>query len=338
MLQSNNQRIAYLDILRLLATFAVIFIHITADGLPFSFMQYNWYVAVVGGSLVRWAVPVFVMISGALYLNPHKEITTGLVLKKKIPRLLLAYVAWWLIYALAIVTVWCLIKKEPFQTEWIAPHYHLWFLPMLAGVFLLIPLLRPIAANEKLLRYALVIWLCYLACSFAFVKEIKQITPLFAMNTIVGYAGYFLLGYFLSTLETSKRQRIVIYILGILGALVTIGGSIGLSAYTGAFNEKFYAFLSLHVAMMSMALFVFVKDKALHVGHRTQRLLEIVRYDLFGVYLTHDLWLMVLNKDVVRDLTNHALTLPLICLVTFVLSLYTTKLIRKIPFLKHIVA
>lgn len=337
MLQSTNQRIAYLDILRLLATFAVILIHIIADVLPLSFMQFNWYVAVVGGSLVRWAVPVFVMISGALYLDPQKEITMGLVLKKKIPRLLLAYAAWWLIYALAILTVWCFIKKEPFQAEWIAPHYHLWFLPMLAGVFLLIPLLRPIAANEKLLRYALVIWLCYLACSFAMVKEIKQFTPLFAMNTIVGYAGYFLLGYFLSILETSKRQRIVIYLLGIIGALATIGGSIGLSVYTGAFNEKFYSFLSLHVAMMSMALFVFVKENSCHIGTGTQRLLEFVRYDLFGVYLTHDLWLMVLYKDVIRNLTNHVLTSLLICLLTFVLSLYTTKLIRKIPFVKHIV-
>lgn len=336
--QSNPQRIAYLDILRLIATIAVIFIHVTADGLPFSFMQYNWYVAVTGGSLVRWAVPVFVMISGALYLNPHKEVTTGMVLKRKIPRLLLAYVAWWLIYALAIVTVWHILKKEPFQMEWIAPRYHLWFLPMLAGVFLLIPLLRPIAANGKLLHYALVIWLCYLCGSFFFDNEIKQITPLFAMNTIVGYAGYFLLGYYLSTLETTKRQRVIIYVLGVLGALFTLGGSVGLSVGKGAFDEKFYSYLSLHVAMMAIALFVFVKEKSCHIGNRTQRMLEAVRYDVFGVYLVHDLWLMVVNKEVVRNITNHALTLPLICLTVFVLSLFTTKLIRKIPILKHIVA
>lgn len=338
MSQSNKQRIAYLDFLRLIATIAVIFIHVTADGLPFSFMQYNWYVAVTGGSLVRWAVPVFVMISGALYLDPHKEVTTGMVLKRKIPRLLLAYVAWWLIYALAIVIVWHVLKKEPFQTEWVTPRYHLWFLPMLAGVFLLIPLLRPVAANGKLLRYALVIWLCYLGGNFAFAKEIKQITPLFAMNTIVGYAGYFLMGYYLSTLNATKRQRVIICVLGILGALFTLGGSIGWSAIKGAFDEKCYSYLSLHVAMMAMALFVFVKEKSGHIGNRTQRLLDAVRYDLFGVYLVHDLWLMVVNKEVVRDFANHALTLPLICLTVFVLSLFTTKLIRKIPFLKHIVA
>lgn len=335
---SYTQRIAYLDILRVLATFGVIFIHVTADGLPFSFMQYNWYVAVVGGSLVRWAVPVFVMISGALYLNPQKKITTGTVLKKKIPRLLLAYVAWWLIYALAIVIVWRVIKKEPFQMEWVTPHYHLWFLPMLAGVYLLVPVLRSIASDEKLLRYALVIWLCYLAGSFAFVKEIKQITPLFAMNTIVGYAGYFLLGYYLSIIKTTKRQRTIIYILGIIGALVTIGGSVGWSASKGEFVEKCFSYLSIHVALMSVALFVFVKEKTVEIGRGANRLLEAVRFDLFGVYLTHDLWLMVINKDEVRNLCNHAVSLPLICIVVFVLSLYTTKLIRKIPFVNKIVA
>lgn len=335
--QSNPQRIAYLDLLRLIATFAVIFIHVAADGLPFSFLQCNWYVAVVGGSLVRWAVPVFVMVSGSLYLNPQKAITSGTILKKKVPRLLLAYVVWWLIYALAIVTVWHFIKKDPLQMDWFAPHYHLWFLPMLAGVFLLIPLLRPIAADEKLTRYALAIWLCYMVGSFVFVKEIKQITPLFAMNTIVGYAGYFLLGYYLSTLKTTKRQRTVIYVLGIVGALVTIGGSIGWSVFKGEFDEKFFTCLSIHVALMSAALFVLVKEKASNVGPRTCRWIDGVRYDLFGVYLIHDLWLMVINKDVVRNLCTHAITLPLICIVVFVLSLYTTKLIRKVPFVNKIV-
>ena len=333
---NNTQRIAYLDILRLIATLAVIFIHVVADGLPLSFGQYNWYVAVVGGSLVRWAVPVFVMISGALYLNPQKQITTETVLKRKVPRLLLAYVSWWLIYALAIVLVWYVIKKEPFQFEWLAPHYHLWFLPMLCGVYLLIPLLRPIASDRKLLRYALLIWLFYLAGSFVFVDEIKQIAPLFAMNTLVGYAGYFLLGYYLSSLETTKGQRWVIYILGMLSALATIGGSIGLSLSKGAFDEKFYTYLSVHVMMMAAALFVFVKERTAGRGSKTYRLVDYVRHDLFGIYLTHDLWLMVLNKEIVRNVFNQAFTLPLICIAVFVLSLYTTKLIRKIPFVNKI--
>ena len=119
MTQSNTPRIAYLDLLRVLATLAVIYIHVNADGLLVMDSQYDWYVAMVGGSLVRWAVPVFVMISGALYLNPQKSITTETVLKRKIPRLLLAYVAWWVIYATAIVLVWVVIKKEPLQTDWL---------------------------------------------------------------------------------------------------------------------------------------------------------------------------------------------------------------------------
>ena len=337
MAQSNTQRIVYLDLLRVPATLAVIYIHVNADGLLVMGSQYDWYVAMVGGSLVRWAVPVFVMISGALYLNPQKLITTETVLKRKIPRLLLAYVAWWVIYAAAIVLVWVVIKKEPLQKDWLMPHFHLWFLPMLAGVFFLIPLLRVIASDEKLLRYALVIWLCYLVGSFAFVKEFEQISPLFEMNLVFGYSGYFLLGYYLSTLKTTKRQRTVVYVLGVVGALITIVGAIEMSLHSGTFDDKFYTCLSLHVMLMATALFVLVKDRSINIGKKTEKLIGYMRADLFGIYLTHELWVMVVNKDPIRDMCNHVITLPLICVTVFILSLFTTKLIRKIPYVKTIV-
>lgn len=100
MQQKSNQRIVYLDLLRIMATFAVIFLHVTAVEVnSFSFSR-NWYIATIGDSLVRWSVPVFVMISGALFLNSNKEVTCAEILKKRIPRLLLAYAFWSVLYAL----------------------------------------------------------------------------------------------------------------------------------------------------------------------------------------------------------------------------------------------
>ena len=327
MTQQNIQRVAYLDILRVLATFGVIFIHITADGLPQPMTQFNWYVAMVGDSLVRWAVPVFVMISGTLFLIPEKEISYKNILTKKVSRLLIAYISWWFIYALAIILVWHFYKNEPILTDWIMPHYHLWFLPMLMGVYLLMPLLRKIAANEKTLRIVLIVWLFYLFGNFVFAEVINENIPLYVMNILVGYSGYFLLGYFLSITESVKWQRMVIYVAGILGVVITIVG----------FDEIMISCLSVNVMMTATAVFVFVKENTTEIKPLISRFLGYVRYDLFGIYLVHPMWLMVVNKDIFRDSCNHLISLPIICILTFALSLYTTKLIRKIPFVRRIV-
>ncbi len=63
-LEAKTERTAYFDYLRVFATFAVIVIHVSAQ---------NWYITDVNEiywqtynfyeSIVRWAVPVFVMIS-----------------------------------------------------------------------------------------------------------------------------------------------------------------------------------------------------------------------------------------------------------------------------------
>lgn len=68
--EEKRERFVYIDCLRVLATFGVIVLHVSS---------WNWSSAIIGGvewkvltfynGLVRWCVPVFVMISGALFLG-----------------------------------------------------------------------------------------------------------------------------------------------------------------------------------------------------------------------------------------------------------------------------
>lgn len=339
-ISNETQRVVYLDILRVIATIGVIFLHVSCREYYSAFISYNWYLAAINGSLVRWSVPIFVMISGALFLNPAKEISIRDLLTKKIPRLLMAYIFWWIIYS-AIMTFSSLFFGDiiglPFSYDFLAPHFHLWFLPMLMGIYLLIPFLRKIAADEKLLRFALILWIVYLTGSFFMVIEIPQITPLFDMNIIVGHTGYFLLGYYLSKVSISAKQLKIIYLLGIIGFIFTVAGNIILSIHDGDSNDMFLDTLSIFVVLMAAALFVFIKEITPEIESKTAKFVAYVRQDLFGIYLTHALWLTVLNRAVIRNLCNQAITIPLIAIAVFVLSLYTTKLIRKIPFLKKFV-
>ncbi len=99
------ERKIYCDYLRLLATFAVIILHVSAS---------NWYSANVNSiewqsfnfydSIVRWCVPIFVMISGSLFLN--KDISLKTIYNKYIPRMIIAFFTWSIFYAL-------MAKKHP---------------------------------------------------------------------------------------------------------------------------------------------------------------------------------------------------------------------------------
>lgn len=92
-------RVVYFDYLRVFATFAVMILHISAQ---------NWYTTDVNGfewqvfnfydSIVRWGVPIFVMISGSLFLD--REIPLRKMYSKYIFRMAISFFVWSVIYAI----------------------------------------------------------------------------------------------------------------------------------------------------------------------------------------------------------------------------------------------
>ena len=325
-IQKSPERIAYLDVLRLLATIAVIWLHVTcADFLSFA-GDANYYQSLVYDSLSRWCVPVFVMISGALFLRPEKRISLKGLYVKSIGRLVACYVLWALIYYFVFsydgaFSLGFLLK----------PHFHLWFLRMLAFVYVLVPVLRLVAVNEKITLYCLIVWMVYLFLGF------WGRFDLFMLNPVIGYAGYFLLGYYLSQKTFSKKQVLLACLVGLAGLLVTVFGTYVLSEKGHQANERYFSYLSLNVAVMAMPVFIVVKQWSPKLGKKILGFSDLVRKDLFGVYLTHALWLPLVNTVAFRHWCSPLITIPLITVTVFLLSLALTKLIRLIPGLKKIV-
>ena len=90
-MQSPQERVVYADLLRIFATFAVIVMHVAASGwssTPVS--SFDWQVYNLYDSLARWAVPVFVMLSGMFLLDPQKDTSTAKIYRKYILRIILA--------------------------------------------------------------------------------------------------------------------------------------------------------------------------------------------------------------------------------------------------------
>jgi small-conductance mechanosensitive channel len=141
-----------MDCLRLLAMIAVIVIHVVA--LQWDKVQLHtgdWFVVCAYNGSVRWGVLVFLMISGALFLDPQKQLPLRTIYGKYILRLIIAYFAWGALYALFAFDG----SLSGFAENLITGYYHMWYLPVLAGLYAMLPLLRKITEDPKLHGYIL---------------------------------------------------------------------------------------------------------------------------------------------------------------------------------------
>ncbi|MDQ6971139.1 MAG: acyltransferase family protein, partial [Mariprofundaceae bacterium] len=78
----------WLDNSRVLAVFAVILVHVS-DGFVSHYPMGSeyWWIGNIYDSAVRWCVPVFVMISGALLLDPAKHENLNTFYRKRFSRI-----------------------------------------------------------------------------------------------------------------------------------------------------------------------------------------------------------------------------------------------------------
>lgn len=80
----DDKRVGYFDILRIVSIFFVIVIHVTSVGLRLcETATPAWNVNWLLNSVSHWAVPVFFMVSGALFLEPSRGLTLKKLYKKK---------------------------------------------------------------------------------------------------------------------------------------------------------------------------------------------------------------------------------------------------------------
>ena len=156
LIKISQNRVVYLDVLRILATFAVITIHVCTQNwnrVPLN--SYEWNVFNIYSSFSRWAVPIFVMISGALFLDNRRTINIKKLYTKNILRIITAFIFWSMLYAIIENVVFGKnrVNIKLFIRSFIVGHYHLWFLPMILGLYILTPILRKITSDKKTTEY-----------------------------------------------------------------------------------------------------------------------------------------------------------------------------------------
>lgn len=335
----KKERIWYWDILRIAAVIFLVIRHISTASFDFvEPLGAKWWVFNVYGSLAAWMVPVYLMLSGASFLDPEKEVTVRSIWSKNIFRMFLAFVVWSILYA-----VYNHISGQDAHTDWIemlfTGHFHLWFLPMIMGIYMLLPLLRAISRNLKGTAYVFFISLI-MSVAFPMMQDLgwmpdaELITGMNNVGFISSHVCFFFAGWLFHKVELSKKQRCFLYTVGILATIIVFWGTWQLTLRDGVHNEDMQSDSNLLTGIQGIALFVLVKElcKNKRYSLETQEALKTYSSLTFGVYLVHVMLIALLDRFGFSPITyNAGWMIPLIFFLVTPMSFFITWLLRKIP-------
>lgn len=344
---ASEKRDLSMDILRIIACVMVIGIHTSAEGwYDISPRTYNWTMLNFYDTVCRPAVPLFVMISGSLFLRKDVIDRRKLWLKN-ILHLLILYIVWDLFYIVMNKGVHKVLADPEIIWQQILeakPQYHLWYLRTQLNLYAIAPLLYVLvrSMDRKLIRYFMVLFLVFgilprTICDLPFVsKWINEQINLFVDMDLMRYAGYFLLGYFLSDPEISgkipaKTLRITY--------LVTLVLAAGLNQWIAAADnwptQALYGNFSLPVAIETVCLFLLVRQRfaGQPLTERTALWIRRISESTLFVYLVHPFVIQRLHFYLHLYTFNFNLlfSVPMMVVLVFCLSSCAGMILKKIP-------
>lgn len=316
----------FIELLRCMAAIAVVIIHVLAPYRDIDIGSGNWLVAITFNVASRWAVPIFIMITGALMLADTRPFNLRDYLVHRCRKVVVPFVSWSVLYAfLAGLTftfsrgfqynfseVWPLLKGALEEPTWYHLGFYYYFLPL----YLVIPLLTPMVqrlSNDNL-------WLLtagWLVLATLYFLRID----LPGMVNMVMYGGYLVFGYVLMRTPLNDRQRLT---LACAASVALVIGIIGVWDYSttaeGYAPGRFTSYKTINTALIAGTLFALVYRYADAVSGRGRATVAFIsRYSL-GLYLIHPLVLWPV-RELAFSPAPTLLAIPLLVLVVTVISL-----------------
>ena len=344
-MKSENKTLWY-DNLRVIATIGVIGIHVSSAYQPLSgsISAYDFWVGNIFCSLSRFAVPVFVMLSGALLLS--KDYSIGTFLKKRLVRLLIPFIFWSFAYiANSLINdfeagsrpgFWEIARNIFVQLR-DGSSGHFWYIYMIIGLYLFIPIIGKWVRNatEKEMLYFLGIWGCVLILDQPLISKIK---PDIDLSYFSGFLGYLVLGHYLKIKSFGSQNRTNIIALTLIGLVLssTILGTFLVHLYTNKYVSTFYEPLSPNIMLYAMGLFILFKNKDVNARPIVFTRNFISKYS-YGIFLVHVFAISKLDDFNIRwNFINPIVGIPIVIFIVLITSALTIFIINKLPLGKNV--
>jgi len=345
-----DKRMVHYDLVRIIAIFAVIVVHTSGTfyRVLAPITSFNWQISNIYSTAGKFSICIFIMVSGLLFLNPKKNITIKSLYRKNILRIVTAFIFWSVAYAL--FGLYVKIKMNGFSVgqlhgffiDFVTGNYHMWFCYMIIGIYMIVPFLRLISSDEKLMKYYIILSVIFMSTMPVILLlpdavsiPINIVVTQLRMNFVLGWVGIFILGYYLSFCNITKKAETTIYILGILSLIFTIVANSLMSIRNNQSYEPLYDLTNINILLTAIAVFVYFR---LHVSkvefsERTKKLILILSECSFGVYFIHVFFIIMFQQyGLDKLLYNAVIAVPVLSVAGFVFSTIVIYIFRKIPF------
>ena len=278
-----------------------------------------------------WAVPAFVVLSGYHTLPSIERTGAGDYYRRRIGGVILQTLFWSILFSIA----GCLRNDADIlglAGKWLrcVPFFHLWFVYMLLGLYLMAPLCWAVARRPV----GVVAVLC-LQLAVSLNPGMWDADPWrFPILISIPYAAMFTIGGIISRRGISPLAGRCSVVLAAAYFCFMICMSASGGAHAGYPIFHYLGFTGIwggvSVTVASLYLGRIIPDVVAQMLFRTSRL-------VFGVYLVHPLVMTVLVKVVPSSLWGFVTVRIALCLATCVAGFVFAALCRRLPCLRRIV-
>lgn len=353
-LQQNN-RVVFLDYLRVLACFMVIFVHSCeffytgADGCTLTNDYDRFWVSLIDG-MFRISVPLFVMTSSYLLL-PLKE--SGVpFFKRRFTRVVVPFLVWSVLYA-TVPVLYGDLTVEDMKSYLVRLLYnfnmnsgHLWFIYMLIGLYMFMPVLSPWLkqVSKKGEQAFLVVWFIT-----TFHHPFKEWVgdgwygecfwnEFHSFWYFSGYIGFLVLAHYIRTyMDWSKKKCLQVGTVAFLiGSAFTIYSFYSRTQVMSDLYaiEIFWRFCTPNVAIATVGFFMMLKAVTFDKAWLYKPVLSISKLS-YGMYLMHIFLLNAFYK-LIHGHFSVPVEIVLIGGLTIMACCIVSKLLSYLPGSKYI--
>lgn len=350
LIEKDDKRIVWLDFVKFVAIFMMIAVHCTDNVTPAERSEpwYNLWGSFYG-SFMRPAIPLFVMVTGALLLPVRQSISAFYT--KRLTRLVVPFIIWSVVYNLfpwltgvlglppTVINdffAWAEpdqsfsgalhnILMIPFNFSMLA--VQMWYVYLLIGLYLYMPIFSAWVRQASIKEQRVFLALWFISLFIPYLREYltKDLWGTCSWNEFgllyyfAGFNGYLLLGYYMMNNNMNVTWgRLAVFGIPsfVIGYCVTFWGFKSITAVPGQpveLVELFFTYCSPNVLMMTLPVFLAIR-KFRFDSLAIRRFSTSISTCTFGIWMSHYLFLGPCYM-LVESLPLHTMVKMMVCTV-----------------------